>query len=388
MQNSPPRELAFHQLCAIARMALVKTPTSDDSEWRESIKLAVRKQGYGYPTPEQLTRAMDHVDRAMQRTMGPRLPPPPGPLVLPSGPPQQHDPPWRGVPRTGSWASMKDMARVITGMNLSSSVDSDRPADAPPEARDVLDVDEHALLRAFWRDYEADHGRRLEILAAYAEIALLRPPEWDYDGIREAAWRHTFTAHGCTACGTGDRPLAWHHVIQVQHGGSNVPANRIALCEACHAAIHPWMPPVARLAPNGWTSLEQLAEARPVGRPGDDRKAEPMMTWAFWNGRWPTSCGYSDEHVIREGEIYLRIEVVQGVIRRRCTSCAMTTFGLRDPYEPERPPIPVVDEDEPRADVVDDVPISLDEARHRRPLPRETTEALEHQLFDQPWEDA
>jgi 5-methylcytosine-specific restriction endonuclease McrA len=35
--------------------------------------------------------------------------------------------------------------------------------------------------------------------------------------------------------------LVSHHIIQLQHGGSNRKANLVRICEWCHAAIHPWM---------------------------------------------------------------------------------------------------------------------------------------------------
>jgi 5-methylcytosine-specific restriction endonuclease McrA len=35
--------------------------------------------------------------------------------------------------------------------------------------------------------------------------------------------------------------LVRHHVIQIQHGGGNWKLNIVALCEGCHAEVHPWM---------------------------------------------------------------------------------------------------------------------------------------------------
>jgi 5-methylcytosine-specific restriction endonuclease McrA len=32
-----------------------------------------------------------------------------------------------------------------------------------------------------------------------------------------------------------------HHIIQIQNGGNNRWQNIIALCNDCHAVIHPWL---------------------------------------------------------------------------------------------------------------------------------------------------
>jgi len=34
-----------------------------------------------------------------------------------------------------------------------------------------------------------------------------------------------------------------HHIVQLQHGGINVPRNIVGLCERCHAEIHDWLVP-------------------------------------------------------------------------------------------------------------------------------------------------
>ena len=43
----------------------------------------------------------------------------------------------------------------------------------------------------------------------------------------------------CSICGA--KATARHHVIQLQHGGPNIPENICGLCDACHENIHPWM---------------------------------------------------------------------------------------------------------------------------------------------------
>lgn len=42
----------------------------------------------------------------------------------------------------------------------------------------------------------------------------------------------------CMACGTRSEKLDVHHIIPLQHGGSNEPANLVSLCRSCHREQH------------------------------------------------------------------------------------------------------------------------------------------------------
>jgi 5-methylcytosine-specific restriction endonuclease McrA len=44
----------------------------------------------------------------------------------------------------------------------------------------------------------------------------------------------------CFICGS-TKMLARHHMIQLQHGGTNINKNIITVCSDCHEGIHPWM---------------------------------------------------------------------------------------------------------------------------------------------------
>lgn len=44
----------------------------------------------------------------------------------------------------------------------------------------------------------------------------------------------------CWACGATGHRVA-HHVVQLQHGGTNWHLNIEAVCKRCHAEIHPWL---------------------------------------------------------------------------------------------------------------------------------------------------
>lgn len=62
------KPIAFHHLCAIARLVITAAPAIDDFEWRERIKCELVRQGFQYPTrPEMLGEAQDAVTRALER---------------------------------------------------------------------------------------------------------------------------------------------------------------------------------------------------------------------------------------------------------------------------------------------------------------------------------
>jgi 5-methylcytosine-specific restriction endonuclease McrA len=41
----------------------------------------------------------------------------------------------------------------------------------------------------------------------------------------------------CAICLSG-QSLEVHHIVEIQDGGSNDPANRLTLCQGCHALVH------------------------------------------------------------------------------------------------------------------------------------------------------
>jgi hypothetical protein len=181
---------------------------------------------------------------------------------------------------------------------------------------------------------EVNGGRdRLEVLRAFAELAIVRPAEWDPDAIRARAHEHRLHAEQCGVCLAGDRVLSWHHIIQIQHGGSNTFRNRIALCASCHADIHPWLPTVPRRG-EGWSRFSDLAGGDPETGP---KGFTSMRTWrTAWR---PMHCGSDPGHVIAKGAWYLEIEIGSIVKRARCQACAVARFG--EPGPPSEPPAPV-----------------------------------------------
>lgn len=342
-----PRPIEFHQLCGIARMLLEAAPAMTDAEWREAVKAATQKQGYSYPTPEQLSRALDSVERATVKTLGPRpLAWPAMPALYTPQPLQQDDPPWSPKRR-------RELTHRLVGLlsNLPGSDNSERRSktSAVPPPGELLPIDESVLLTAFWNDVNAVSDR-LEVLRVYAYVGVERPPGWDVAAVRAEAERLAALAHEdapCFACRSLDRRLVWHHVIQLQNGGSNNRRNRVSICEACHADVHPWLPKVHRLsAESNWTSLRELVagqsarEPRPRP-PAPPTQEKPMVNWAVWpdDARFGTTCGHDESHAIRPGDLYLVIEVGRSKTKRlRCLHCAITRHGMADPRLPPQPP--------------------------------------------------
>lgn len=100
---------------------------------------------------------------------------------------------------------------------------------------------EARALDVFW-SHASNVDTRLEFLLACAQITIVRPDGWNHAEARAEERHHHLSAEACFGCQTRDRRLYWHHIIQIHHGGSNIPRNKVALCLRCHATIHPWLP--------------------------------------------------------------------------------------------------------------------------------------------------
>lgn len=95
-------------------------------------------------------------------------------------------------------------------------------------------------LEAFW--IRARTEDRLALLKELARLRIRNVTTHERKGLRrEHGRRHKSAGEGkCWACPHFEL-LVWHHVIQLQHGGTNAPANLVKICEWCHAEIHPWL---------------------------------------------------------------------------------------------------------------------------------------------------
>ena len=103
-------------------------------------------------------------------------------------------------------------------------------------------------LHAMRRELKAlgdDPADRLAFLRKWAEVKAKKLPSLHQrQAVREAfgrAYRRSQTPFGrCWAC-VGWATLYRHHVIQLQHGGTNEHINILSICGECHAAVHPWL---------------------------------------------------------------------------------------------------------------------------------------------------
>jgi hypothetical protein len=263
------RPIESHQLRAIARIALQADPMITDSEWKALTKEFAAKQGYDEPPPDMLERAMTSVEKAMEQTLGPR------PIrYQPTTDAKDSKPSPPNASPSDIRQGWLNVAEAITRMQGSKPSE---PSSAKPNRAPVyeLQLTEEKALREFWAAAGDPAIDRLNMLRIFAEIALVRPAEWDYAGVRDGAGTNpnvTLSApNGCFSCGSRRQPLNWHHVIQVQYGGSNGLRNRVAICEPCHAAIHPWVKPVSRSVP-GWFCLADVFASLDVDKPAADKK--------------------------------------------------------------------------------------------------------------------
>lgn len=309
MERKP---IEWRQLCAIVRTEITADPTIDDLEWSERTKQRLMHLGFDYPSPpHRLNEAMRAVERALTKVWGARpvgLPITPSPALSTKA--LRSEPPWkRATPTTGKWASMSGLITSLMGSNNSAPSSS-----ALPEAcgREVPGVSEPVALALFWDQAEDARTDRLALLQLFAEIAIVRPAEWDLENLRRQFESFSFAeVERCFTCRSGDRTIVRHHVIQLQHGGSNTPRNFVAICTRCHAAVHPWLPKRCE----DWTSVADLvASVKSVRAPG-----VPMKNWVTAGRR--LRCGYDSTHAIESGERYLEIEE-GGRKRVRCTKCA------------------------------------------------------------------
>lgn len=240
------RLIQFHQVCAIAKMILQAEPTIDDAEWKARVMDCSSRQGWESPPSDMLSRAMTQVEQALKQTIGPR------PVLIPTSPnrpPTQGAPPSSRSQRPAGW-------EIVVGLmtTLKTSVAS-APSSAQPDGpRETLAVSEERALDEFWRAANRDTADRVALLRAFAEIAIVRPATWNPAEIRAHAHEHRLQLAGCFSCRRADGRAAWHHVIQIQFGGSNYLRNRVALCDACHAAVHPWLP-TKPAKPESWSHV-------------------------------------------------------------------------------------------------------------------------------------
>jgi hypothetical protein len=126
----------------------------------------------------------------------------------------------------------------------------------------ILRHSEADVLTAFWALVQVGQDR-LDLLKEMAAIGIRRPDDW-----RPLRIRHEFEiarprgrGSECFTCLNRDRARAWHHVIQIQHGGSNVSANLVPVCVLCHSRVHLWLPTPEMTALSGWSSMLEIVQS-------------------------------------------------------------------------------------------------------------------------------
>lgn len=246
--------IEFSQLCSILRDLFLAEPTIDDFEWKARARDRMAELDFAEPPADMVVRAMGSVEYALRKTVGPR---PSRPVPLPETSHGHVVSP----PPAEKWTRQPAGWEIVTALmaKLRPSLNSGPSSPVPSGPRKTLDLTEMVALNEFWRAAHEEFAlNRVPLLRAFAEIAIVRPADWNPSVIRANAHEHNLKADGCFGCRQQKTKLGWHHVIQIQHGGSNYLRNRVAICESCHAAIHPWLP---EPPPPGWTQLGDCAPA-------------------------------------------------------------------------------------------------------------------------------
>jgi len=250
------KPIEFRQLCVLLRAELQRDPSIDDAEWKARTLDTLAQWSFQAPKPEQLGRAMSAVEQALKETVGPR------PIRQAPRPPTVTQAPRVELPkeaRTSNPPGWHLVAQLMATLQRSTA----RVSVAPTGPSETLPIDEVTALNEFWQAAWRDGANRLELVRAFAEVAILRPADWDYAAVRAKAQvraarasvglipHKLSAAAGCFVCRRGSSQ--WHHIIQIQFGGSNSVRNFVSLCASCHGAIHPWLSTPARAG--GWHHL-------------------------------------------------------------------------------------------------------------------------------------
>ncbi len=103
---------------------------------------------------------------------------------------------------------------------------------------------EDMALNYFWLMMR-DGAKPLTVLGWMSRVVIERPAEWDKAAIRRqhelGLGKFRVSKTECYGCHAEDCNLYFHHIIEVQNGGSNTPRNTVPLCFPCHKILHPWL---------------------------------------------------------------------------------------------------------------------------------------------------
>lgn len=99
------------------------------------------------------------------------------------------------------------------------------------------------LLNRFWSRVRSGE-QRLGLLREYAAIVVgsqTAETKQKRRGRFARSHRRGNEAGECWCCASHADFRERHHVIQIQHGGTNRPDNIVSVCRDCHRAVHPWL---------------------------------------------------------------------------------------------------------------------------------------------------
>ena len=78
---------------------------------------------------------------------------------------------------------------------------------------------------------------RISTLRKFADIRM--NAKTSYKSRRKKTFRPFGACRVCAA----NKATCQHHMIQLQHGGTNKKWNRIHICDECHSLVHDWLTP-------------------------------------------------------------------------------------------------------------------------------------------------
>lgn len=109
-----------------------------------------------------------------------------------------------------------------------------------------------SVLQEFWAAIRAGESP-LTLLQNTADTRLTRRPARSPHAVRREHNAHRlsapYKARPCFVC--SERATQEHHIVQIQHGGTNRAENKVWVCTPCHRQIHPQMAEPPATAPIG-----------------------------------------------------------------------------------------------------------------------------------------
>jgi 5-methylcytosine-specific restriction endonuclease McrA len=119
---------------------------------------------------------------------------------------------------------------------------------------------------AIWRSTPVG-PERLRLLVEWAHIGITEMSTRGLIERRQAfnaskdVWRGHAGIGWCGACGREGKRV-WHHIVQLQLGGTNSPKNLVKVCWPCHAVIHPHLPMTAEDPITAGSAVPSGSESR------------------------------------------------------------------------------------------------------------------------------